>query len=258
MFADSHCHLNYPGLVEHQADVLARARSAGVSAMLTIATRESEWDQVLATAEREQDVWASVGVHPHEADSHTHVTADVLVARAANPRVVALGECGLDFHYDRSDRGAQERSFREHIRAARATGLPVIIHTRDAEADTIRVLEEELAVGPFAAVLHCFTGTAELAEAGLRLGLFVSISGIVTFKNARALQDVARNLPSERLLIETDAPFLAPVPHRGRTAEPAHVADTARFLAELRGEPVEDLAAATRANFHRLFARTAA
>lgn len=258
MFADSHCHLNYPGLVERQADVLARARDAGVGAMLNIATRESEWDAVLATATHEPDVWASVGVHPHEADAHAHVTAEVLVRHAADARVVALGECGLDFHYDRSDQGRQEWSFREHIRAARATGLPVIIHTRDAEADTIRVLEEEMTAGPFGAVLHCFTGTAELAQAGLRLGLYVSISGIVTFKNARALQDVARDIPLDRLLIETDAPFLAPVPHRGKTAEPAHVADTARFLAALRGESVEELAAATRANFHRLFARTVA
>lgn len=257
MFVDSHCHLNYPGLVETQSEVLSRARGAGVSAMLNIATREGEWDAVLATAAREPDVWATVGVHPHEADAHAHVTADMLVERARHPKVAGLGETGLDFHYDRSDRGRQELLFRRHIEAARATGLPIVIHTRDAEDDTMRVLQDEMGRGAFTGVLHCFTGTAALAEAGLRLGLFVSISGIVTFKNARALQDVARAIPLDRLLIETDAPFLAPVPHRGKTAEPAHVADTARFLADLRGEPVEALAAATSANFRRLFARTA-
>ena len=257
MFVDSHCHLNYPGLVETQPDVLARARDAGVSAMLNIATRTSEWDAVLGTAEREADVWATVGVHPHEADAHAHITTEALVERAANPRIAGLGETGLDFHYDRSDRGTQELLFRRHIEAARATELPIIVHTRDAEDDTVRVLADEMDRGAFTGVLHCFTGTAALAEAGLRLGLFVSISGIVTFKNARALQDVARTIPLDRLLIETDAPFLAPVPHRGKTAEPAHVADTARFLAELRGEPVEELAAATSDNFHRLFTRAA-
>lgn len=257
MFVDSHCHLNYPGLVETQAEVLARARGAGVSAMLNIATRESEWDAVLGTAEREPDVWATVGVHPHEADAHAHVTADMLAERARHPKVAGLGETGLDFHYDRSDRGTQEALYRSHIEAARLTGLPIIIHTRDAEEDTVRVLEDETGRGAFTGVLHCFTGTAALAQAGLRLGLFVSISGIVTFKNARGLQDVARTIPLDRLLIETDAPFLAPVPHRGKTAEPAHVADTARFLAELRSESVEELAAATSANFRRLFARTA-
>lgn len=258
MFVDSHCHLNYPGLVERQTDVLERAREAGVSALLNIATRESEWDAVLGTAEREEGVWATVGVHPHEADAHAHVTAEALAERAAHPRVAGLGETGLDFHYDRSDRGTQELLFRRHIDAARATGLPIVVHTRDAEEDTARVLREEMGRGAFAGVLHCFTGTAALAEAGLSLGLFVSISGIVTFKNARALQDVARTIPLDRLLIETDAPFLAPVPHRGKTAEPAHVADTARFLAELRGESVDELAAATTANFRRLFPRTAA
>ena len=257
MFVDSHCHLNYPGLVEGQPDVLARARRAGVAAMLNIATRESEWDAVLGTAERETDVWATVGVHPHEADAHAHVTADALIARAANPRIAGLGETGLDFHYDRSDRGKQELLFRRHIEAARATGLPIVIHTRDAEDATVRVLEGEMARGPFTGVLHCFTGTAALAQAGLRLGLFVSISGIVTFKTAHALQDVARTIPLDRLLIETDAPFLAPVPHRGKTAEPAFVVDTARFLADLRGEPLETLAAETSANFRRLFLRAA-
>ena len=202
-------------------------------------------------------MWATIGVHPHEADAHAHVTADMLAERGAHPRIAGLGETGLDFHYDRSDRGTQERLFRRHIEAARATELPIIVHTRDAEDDTVRVLADEMDRGAFTGVLHCFTGTAGLAEAGLRLGLFVSISGIVTFKNARALQDVARTIPLDRLLIETDAPFLAPVPHRGKTAEPAHVADTARFLAELRGEPVEELAAATSDNFHRLFTRAA-
>lgn len=256
MFVDSHCHLNYPGLVETQPEVLARARDAGVAAMLNIATRQSEWDAVLETAERERDVWATVGVHPHEADAHVHVTADMLAKRARHPKVAGLGETGLDFHYDRSDRATQELLFRRHIQAAGATGLPIIVHTRDAEDDTVRVLTEEMERGAYAGVLHCFTGTAALAEAGLRLGLFVSISGIVTFKNARALQDVARTIPLDRLLIETDAPFLAPVPHRGKTGEPAFVADTAAFLAELRSENEADLRERTARNFHDLFAKT--
>jgi TatD DNase family protein len=256
--ADSHCHLNYDGLVEQQAAVLARARAAGVTAMLNIATREREWDAVLATAEREPDVWASVGVHPHEADEHRHVDTATLVERARHPRVVGIGECGLDYHYDHSDRAAQQASFRAHIAAARESGLPVIVHTRDAEDDTAAILAEEMEEGPFTGVIHCFTGTGAFADRTLALGLFVSISGIVTFRNARDLQATAARLPLDRLLVETDAPFLAPVPHRGRPGEPAFVADTARFLAELRGEEPAALADATRANFHRLFARAAA
>ncbi|HEX8643432.1 MAG TPA: TatD family hydrolase [Allosphingosinicella sp.] len=258
MFVDSHCHLNYKGLVEDQPQVLARARAAGVSAMLNISTRAAEWDAVIGLAEREPDVFASVGVHPHDADTHEDVETATLVDRARHKRVVGIGESGLDFYYDRSDRARQRASFRAHIAAARETGLPIIVHSREAEEDTHAILSEEMGEGPFSGVIHCFTASRDFAEKALGLGLYISISGIVTFKNARNLQETAKAIPLERLLIETDSPFLAPVPHRGRPCEPAFVADTARFLAALRGESVEALAEATAANFRRLFARAAA
>jgi TatD DNase family protein len=258
MFADSHCHLNYKGLAEQQADVLARARARGVEAMLNIATRESEWDDVLATAEREPDVWATVGIHPHEADQHPDVGTARLIERAQHPRVVGIGESGLDYFYDHSDRERQQASFRAHLAACRATQLPIVVHTRDAEEDTARILREEMEQGAYPGVIHCFTASGAFADIALDLGFYISISGIVTFKNAKGLQETAARLPLDRLLIETDAPFLAPVPHRGKTGEPAFVADTATFLAQLRGETVETLAGATRDNFHALFAKTRA
>lgn len=258
MFVDSHCHLNYKGLVEEQRAVLARARSAGVSAMLNISTRAAEWDDVIGLAEREPDVVASVGIHPHEADGHPEVGTAMLVERARHERVVAIGESGLDYYYDHSDRDRQRASFRAHIAAARETGLPIVVHSREAEADTHSILTEEMGKGAFTGVIHCFTASRDFAEKAMVLGLAISMSGIVTFKNARDLQETAKSIPLERLLIETDSPFLAPVPHRGRPCEPAFVTDTARFLAELRGESVEVLAAATTANFHRLFAKAAA
>lgn len=256
MFVDSHCHLNYKGLVEQQVEVLARARLSGVSAMLNISTRESEWDDVIGLAEQEADVWASVGIHPHEADAHKGIDAAKLIERAENPRVVGIGESGLDYYYDKSDRVRQRSLFREHIVAARETGLPVIVHTRDAEQDTARILSEEMATGAFSGVIHCFTASADFARKALDLGLYISLSGIVTFKSATDLQDIVKWLPSDRILIETDAPFLAPVPHRGRTGEPSFVADTARFVAKLRGEGEEALAAQTTDNFYRLFSKT--
>ena len=256
--ADSHCHLIYKGLGEQQAEVLARARAAGVVAMLNISTRENEWDDVIAVAEREPDVWASIGIHPHEADQHPDVDTAKLVDRARHPRVVGIGESGLDYYYDHSDRERQRASFRAHLAAARETQLPIIVHTRDAEADTAEILRDETGKGAFPGVIHCFTASAGFADIALDLGLYISISGIVTFKNARDLQDIAAKLPLDRLLIETDAPFLAPVPHRGKTGEPAFVADTCRFLAGLRGEDPEALAEATRRNFHKLFAKTLA
>ncbi|HSX57492.1 MAG TPA: TatD family hydrolase [Sphingomonas sp.] len=254
--ADSHCHLNYKGLGEQQPEVLARARENGVVAMLNIATREREWDEVLATAEREADVWATVGIHPHEADEHPHIDTAKLVARAQHPRVVGIGETGLDYYYDHSDRAQQQASFRAHIAASRETGLPLIVHTRDAEEDTANILADEMGKGAYPGVIHCFTASGDFADKAMDLGFYISISGIVTFKNARDLQETAARLPLDRLLIETDAPFLAPVPHRGKTGEPAFVADTCRFLAQLRGEDAEELAEATRANFHTLFAKT--
>ena len=257
MLIDSHCHLNYKGLVEDQANVLDRSRAAGVDLMLNIATRESEWDAVLDTAVRESDVWATVGIHPHEADEHPHVDTAKLVERAAHPRVVGIGETGLDYYYDHSDRERQQKSFRSHIAACRETGLPLIVHTRDAEEDTIRILREEMEQGAYSGVIHCFTASGAFADAAMALGFYISISGIVTFKSARDLQETAARLPLDRLLVETDSPFLAPVPHRGKPCEPAYVADTARFLASLRGESVEQLAAATSANFRTLFAKVA-
>ena len=258
MLADSHCHLNYKGLVERRNEVLANARARGVTAMLNISTREREWDDVIAAAEAEPDVWASVGVHPHEADQHPDVDTAKLVERAAHPRVVGIGESGLDYYYDHSDRDRQKASFRSHIAAARETGLPIIVHTRDAEDDTATILREEMGKGAYPGVIHCFTASDAFADIALDLGFYISISGIVTFKNARELQATAAWLPIERLLVETDAPFLAPVPHRGRPGEPAFVADTATFLAELRGEPVEQLMTRTAENFHTLFAKTRA
>ena len=255
MLVDSHCHLNYKGLVEQQSEVLARARAGGVTAMLNISTRESEWDEVLGLAEQEADVWASVGIHPHEADSHIGVDAAKLIARAQNPRVVGIGESGLDYYYDKSDRAQQRSSFREHIVAARETGLPIIVHTRDAEDDTAQMLSEEMALGTYTGVIHCFTASADFARKALDLGLYISLSGIVTFKNATDLQEIAKWLPADRILVETDAPFLAPVPHRGRTGEPGFVADTARFVAKLRGEGEDALAAQTSDNFYRLFSK---
>jgi TatD DNase family protein len=257
MLIDSHCHLNYKGLVEDQQNVLERARGAGVGVMLNIATRESEWDDVLGTAEREADVWATVGIHPHEADEHPHVDTAKLVERAAHPRVVGIGETGLDYYYDHSDRARQQASFRAHIAASRQTGLPLIVHTREAEEDTLAIMREEMGQGAYPGVIHCFTASGAFADAALELGFYISISGIVTFKNAKDLQETAARLPIERLLIETDSPFLAPVPHRGRPCEPAFVADTARFLAKLRGEDEAELAAATSANFRALFSKAA-
>ena len=255
MFIDSHCHLNYRGLVEDQPAVIARARAAGVSGMLNISTRESEWDDVLAPATAHPDIWASVGIHPHEADSHAHIDTAKLVARASDPNVVAIGESGLDYYYDHSDRVRQQASFRSHIAAARDTGLPLIVHTRDAEDDTYDIMADEMGKGKYTGVIHCFTASQDFAEKALGLGFYISLSGIVTFKNARDLQSSATKIPADRLLIETDSPFLAPVPHRGRPCEPAFVVDTAAFLASLRDTSVTDLAETTRANFFALFAK---
>jgi TatD DNase family protein len=254
---DSHCHLNYEGLVERQGEVLANAREAGVTGFLNISTRQREWTEIVALAEQESDVWASVGVHPHEADAHPDLGSAALVEAASHPRVIAIGECGLDYYYDKSDRAAQRERFQAHIEAARETGLPLVIHTREAEADTAEILIEAAREGGVNGVLHCFTGSAELARKGLDLGFYVSLSGIVTFKNAQDLQDIAKWLPADQMLVETDSPFLAPVPHRGQKCEPAFVADTAAFVAELRGEPLDQLADVTTANFFKLFNKAA-
>jgi TatD DNase family protein len=254
---DSHCHLNYAGLAERQEEVLANARARGISGFLNISTRQKEWNDVIGAAERNDDVWATVGVHPHEADAHPDLGAAALVEATDHPRVIAIGECGLDYYYDKSDRAAQRERFQAHIDAARATGLPLVVHTRDAEDDTAEILIREVGKGGVTGVLHCFTGSADLARKALNLGFYISISGIVTFKNAQDLQETAKTIPSDRLLVETDAPFLAPVPHRGKIGEPAFVADTAAFLAALRDEPLEQLAEATTSNFFRLFNKAA-
>jgi TatD DNase family protein len=254
---DSHCHLNYEGLVERQDEVLENARNRGVAGFLNISTRQREWGDIIALAEREPDVWASVGVHPHEADSHPDLGAAALVAGADHPRVIAIGECGLDYFYDKSDRAAQRERFAAHIEAARQTGLPLVVHTREAEEDTAEMLSAVVREGGVTGVLHCFTGSAALARKGLDLGFYISLSGIVTFKNAQDLQETAKWLPADQMLVETDAPFLAPVPHRGQKCEPAFVADTAAFVAGLRGEEPDRLADATTGNFFRLFSRAA-
>lgn len=255
MLIDSHCHLNYKGLVEDQRQVLVRARESGVRGFLNISTRRSEWEAIVATAERENDVWASIGIHPHEADAHADLGEAALLDASAHPRVIGIGETGLDYYYDHSDRQVQQDLFRVHIRVARETGLPIIIHTRDAEDDTTRIIEEEMGKGAFPALIHCFTASAAFGARMLELGLTISLSGIVTFKNAKDLQAVAANLPDDRILVETDAPFLAPIPHRGRTCEPAYVADTCAFVAALRGTTKEALADVTGANFFKLFSK---
>lgn len=255
---DSHCHLEYEGVAEDRDGVLQRARAAGVTGMLNISTRQREWTTVVATAEREPDVWASVGIHPHEADGHADLGREALLAAADHPKVIGIGESGLDYYYDKSDRAVQRDLFRMHIGVARETGLPIIIHTRDAEDDTAAILADEMELGAFPALIHCFTASAGFAQTVLDLGLTISLSGIVTFKNARELQDIATGLPDDRLLVETDSPFLAPVPHRGRPCEPAFVRDTAAFVAGLRGVELAELAEKTTENFYRLFSKAAA
>lgn len=255
MFIDSHCHLNYSELVDEQADVIARAHAAGVSAMLNISTREGEWVDVVRTARAYDGIWASVGIHPHEADDHAYLDQERLIAATSDEKVVAIGETGLDFYYDKSDRDRQADTFRTHIRAAQTTGLPLIVHTRDAEDATISLLRHAFNDRPVTGVIHCFTGSQALADKALELGFYISFSGIVTFKNAQNLRDTAKTIPVDRILIETDSPFLAPVPYRGRACEPAFVTETARCLAGLRECAIEDLAAQTSRNFYALFSK---
>lgn len=258
MLVDSHCHLNYEGLVDRQGEVLENARANGVQAFLNISTRQSEWDAIVATAERESDVWASIGIHPHEADEHADLGKGALLEAANHPRVIAIGETGLDYYYDKSDRAVQQALFRTHIEVSRETGLPLIIHTRDADDDTADILSQEMEKGAFPALIHCFTASPEFGRKVLDLGLTISLSGIVTFKNARELQEFAKEIPADRVLVETDSPFLAPIPHRGKTCEPAFVRNTAEFVADLRGESVEQLAETTTRNFYNLFNKAAA
>jgi TatD DNase family protein len=253
MFIDSHCHLDFPDFANELDAVVTRARAAGIARLVTISTRVARHAELLGIAERFADVYASVGTHPHYAHEEPGVTAAELVARARHPKVVAIGEAGLDYHYDRSPRPAQEHGFRTHIAAARETGLPLVIHSRDADADTARILEEETGQGAFPAVLHCFTGGRDLAQRAIALGLFISFTGILTFKTSAELRAIAAELPADRILIETDAPYLAPGPFRGKRNEPAYVVETAKVLAETRGVALEDIARQTSENFFRLF-----
>jgi TatD DNase family protein len=255
MLVDSHCHLDFPEYEGELDEVVARARSAGVGAMVTISTVLDRAARLREIAGRYDGVWCSVGVHPHEAEHHPDVTAAELVGLSAPPEVVAIGESGLDYYYEHSPRDAQRRLFREHINAARQVGLPVIVHTRAADKDTVAILREAMTEAPFTGLIHCFSTSRWLAEQAVDLGLYVSIAGIVTFKNAEDLRETAAALPLDRLLLETDAPYLAPAPKRGKRNEPAFMVHTAGRIAELRGIEPEDLAAATTGNFFRLFTR---
>ncbi|WP_341991969.1 TatD family hydrolase [Azorhizobium sp. AG788] len=255
MLVDSHCHLDYPDFAPEVPEVLARAAAAGVSHLVTISTRVQRFDQILAIAERYEQVSCSVGTHPHEAAHELDVTTADLVRLSAHPKVVAIGEVGLDYHYDKSPREAQAHGFHTHIAAARETGLPLVIHAREADDDVAEILERESAKGAFPFLLHCFTAGPDLARRAVALGGYVSFSGVITFKKSEALRAIAAELPAERLLVETDAPFLAPMPHRGKRNEPAFVRQTATVLADTRGVSLEAMAAQTTENFYRLFSK---
>jgi TatD DNase family protein len=255
MLIDSHCHLDFPDFATELDAVVGGAREAGIVRMVTISTRVRRHEAVLAVAERFADIFCSVGTHPHYAHEELDITAAELVARSRHPKVVALGEAGLDYHYDNSPREAQKRGFRTHIAAARQTALPLVIHSRDADDDTARILEEEAGQGPFPAVLHCFAGDRDLARRAVALGHFISFTGILTFRNSEALRAIAAELPADRILVETDAPYLAPGRLRGKRNEPAYVVETAKVLAETRGVSFEEIARQTTDNFFRLFTK---
>jgi TatD DNase family protein len=255
MLIDSHCHLDFPDFAAELDQVVARAGAAGVGTLVTISTRVRRFDAVKTVAERFDNVYCSVGTHPHNAHEELDITADDLARIAEHPKVVAIGEAGLDYHYDNSPREAQAAGLRNHIAAARATGLPLVIHAREADTDLTEILNDETRKGAFPAVLHCFSSGRALAEAGVALGHYVSFSGILTFKNSQEIRDIARDLPADRLLVETDAPFLAPPPHRGKRNEPAFVVETAAVLAKVRGIEPEAIAAQTTENFFRLFSK---
>lgn len=255
MLVDSHCHLDFPDFASEREAVIARAVAAGVCTMVTISTRVRRFDEIRAIAERHPEVWCSVGTHPHNAAEELDVTADDLVRLAEHPRVVAIGEAGLDYFYDHAPREAQALGLRTHIEAARRTGLPLVIHARDADADMATILDEETARGAFPLVLHCFSSGAGLAATGVRLGGYVSFSGILTFKKSEEIRAIARTVPRDRLLVETDAPYLAPPPHRGKRNEPAFVVRTAAVLAETLGIGADEVADLTSANFFRLFSK---
>ncbi len=255
MLIDTHCHLDFPDFAPEQAQIVARAKARGVGRMITISTHVTKFPSVSAIADAYEDVFCTVGTHPHHAHEEPEASVAELVALANHPKCVGLGEAGLDYHYDRAPRDVSQRVFRTHIAAARASGLPLVIHTRDADADSAAILKDEMGKGAFKALLHCFTSSRALAETALELGLYISFSGVVTFKNSTELREIARDVPLERMLVETDAPFLAPVPYRGKRNEPAYVADTARLLAEVKGVTEAEIADATTANALALFSK---
>ena len=253
MLVDSHCHLDFPDFAAELDAVVDRARTAGIGRMVTICTRVKKHAQVLAVAEKYPEIFCSVGTHPHNAQEELDIDAKALIALAQHPKVVAIGEAGLDYHYDKSPRDAQEAGFRKHIAAARETGLPLVIHSREADADMAAILSEETGQGAFPAVLHCYTGGRDLAFKAIELGLYIGFTGILTFKNGQDLRDIAKDLPADRILVETDAPYLAPLPFRGKRNEPAYVVETAKVLANTRGVLAEEIARQTTENFFRLF-----
>ncbi|MFL4978062.1 MAG: TatD family hydrolase [Xanthobacteraceae bacterium] len=255
MLVDSHCHLDFPDFADEVDAIVARAEEAGIGRLVTISTRVKRHDEILKIGERFPSVYCSVGTHPHYAHEELDVTVADLITRTRHPKVVAIGEAGLDYYYDRSPRDAQAQGFRTHIAAARETGLPLVIHSREADQDMADILNEEMGKGAFAAVLHCFTGTRALALTGISLGLYVSFTGILTFKKSDELRAIAAELPSDRILVETDAPYLAPGRHRGKRNEPAYVVETARVLADVKGVSLDEITRQTTENFFRLFAK---
>lgn len=255
MLVDSHCHLDFPDFATELDTVIARARAAGIGRIVSISTRVKKHAQILAIAETYPDVFCSVGTHPHNADEEMEITAADLMAIASHPKVVAIGEAGLDYHYDKSDRTNQALSFRQHIVASRQTGLPLVIHARQADDDMARILIEETEKGAFPAVLHCYTGGRDLAFKAIELGLYIGFTGILTFKNGQDLRDIAKDLPADRVLVETDAPYLAPLPYRGKRNEPSYVVETAKMLAQVRGVSEEEIARQTTENFFQLFSK---
>jgi TatD DNase family protein len=257
MLVDSHCHLDFPDLQARLPDILAAAKAAGVGRMVTISTHVARYETYQALAEEHDNVFFTVGTHPHNAAEEPDVPARRLVELSAHPRCVAIGEAGLDYHYDKSPRDVQRKVFRTHIEVARETGLPLVIHARNADEDMIEILSDEMRRGRFSAVLHCFSSGEKLAQVGVELGLYVSFSGILTFKNSEEIRRVAAATPRDRLLVETDAPYLAPVPFRGKTNEPAYVAHTAHILADVIGVTESDIARITTDNFFRLFSKAA-
>ena len=253
MLVDSHCHLDFPDFADDLDGIVSRAEAAGIARMVTISTRVRRIETLLAITARFPNVYCSVGTHPHQADEEDGISSDELIALTRRPKVVALGEAGLDYFYEHGSREAQARGFRTHIAAARATGLPLVIHTREADEDCGRIPDEEMTKGAFRAVLHCYTGGRELALKAVAHGLYIGFTGILTFKKSQALRDLAAELPADRILVETDAPYLAPGKFRGKRNEPSYVVETAKVLAETRGVSLDEISRQTTDNFFRLF-----